>query len=68
LLKVANPDLTEEELNKKEIDIETGVPEEVPLDESSGKETDNDDPVSYSYSYFHFTFFFSSIVPYYASH
>jgi len=62
LLKFANPDLTEEDLNKKDPDeIESGVPnEEVPLDESSDKET-NDDSVSYSYSYFHFTFFLAAL-------
>jgi len=61
LLKIANPDLKDEDLDKStENDLETGVPQETVPNEESEKES-NDDPVSYSYSYFHFTFFLAAL-------
>lgn len=63
LLKIANPDLDEEDLKKEDSnDLESGVPKE-PNDEESSKDEkeDEDKPVSYSYSYFHFTFFLAAM-------
>jgi len=60
LLKIANPDLKEEDLKKETEDVETGTPLE-PNDEESSKEEQEVDAVSYSYSYFHFTFFLASL-------
>jgi len=60
LLKIANPDLKDEDLDKNNGDVETGTPLDEP-EESSEEKNDNDDPVEYSYSYFHFTFFLAAL-------
>jgi len=61
LLKIANPDLKDEDIEPVEKDIETGTPlDNEPSEESKDKD-ENDDPVSYSYSYFHFTFFLAAL-------